>query len=364
MQYSVMEQYWIWLSSVEGIGPRRFYQLLSEYEDARQVWDDVNDPKMEKLIGAKAYKNLKAARNEGAFYVLFEKLERLNIRVITRLSADYPYRLARTVDPPPALYTRGEADLNDERMFAMVGSRRCTRDGEKTAFDFAKELSDNGVTVVSGMALGIDANAHGGALAGSGKTVAVLGSGADVVYPMENWDIYEHILAGRGMIISEYVPGTRPLPGNFPARNRIISGLCDGVLIVEGAEKSGAMITVGCALEQGRDVFAVPGSIYARLSKSPNRLIVEGAHPAISPYDILEHYRWASREDKQEEEPVSVELSEDEQKIVCPLRKQALTATELMEETGFDIKKLNTLLTMLELRGIIFKQVGGEYRAF
>ena len=214
------------------------------------------------------------------------------------------------------------------------------------------------------MALGIDANAHGGALAGEGKTIAVLGCGADVVYPMENWDIYEHIIAGRGMIISEYVPGTRPLPGNFPARNRIISGLCDGVLIVEGAEKSGAMITVSCALEQGRDVFAVPGSIYAHLSKSPNRLIVEGAHPAISPYDILEYYRWASREGRQEERTAGAELSEDERKIVSPLQKQALTATELMEETGFDIKKLNTLLTMLELRGIIFKQVGGEYRAF
>ncbi len=364
MQYSVMEQYWIWLSSVEGIGPRRFYRLLCEYEDARQVWDAYDDPKLGELIGPKAHNNLKLARSEGVFYALFENLERLDIRVITRLSADYPYRLARTVDPPPALYTRGEADLNGERVFSIIGSRRCTRDGEKTAFDFARELSDNGVTVVSGMALGIDANAHSGALAGSGKTVAVLGCGADVVYPMENWDIYEHILAGRGMIISEYVPGTRPLPGNFPARNRIISGLCDGVLIVEGAEKSGAMITVNCALEQGRDVFAVPGSIYARLSKSPNRLIVEGAHPAVSVYDILEHYRWASRGDRQEEPQKGPELSADEEKIVLPLQKQAMTATELIEETGFDIKKLNTLLTMLELRGIIFKQVGGEYRAF
>jgi len=268
-----MEQYWIWLSSVEGIGSKRFYQLISIYEDARTVWDNVGDGEM-KFLGPQALNNLRAARDEKYFYSLFSRMEKLGIRALTRIGEGYPSLLLDIYDPPPTLYALGNCELDGERMFSIVGSRRCTRDGQRAAREIAETLAREGVTVISGMARGIDTAAHEGALIGMGKTIAVLGCGVDVVYPPENERLYRRILDNGGAIISEYLPGMQPVPGNFPARNRIISGMADGVLIVEGVLKSGAMITVNTAADQNRDVFAVPGSIYSSLSTAPNKLIV------------------------------------------------------------------------------------------
>ena len=364
MELSSMEQYWVWLSSVEGIGPKRFYQLISIYEDARTVWDNVSDPDM-KFLGTAALKNLKAAKDEKYFYSLFTQLEKLNVRAVTRLSDDYPTLLNSIYDPPATLYVLGKGKLDDEKMFSIVGSRRCTRDGQRAAREFAETLVREGVTIVSGMAHGIDTAAHEGALIGMGKTIAVLGCGVDVVYPQENDLLYHRILDNGGAVISEYVPGTQPKPGNFPARNRIISGMTDGTLIVEGAERSGAMITVRDALDQNRDVFAVPGSIYSTLSAAPNRLIVEGATPVLSGWDILEHYRWAARPDAKVAAPRNqLQLDPEDDQIVRPLLEQELSFDELANLVDFPIAKLNSHLTMLELRGIIVKVPGGLYRAY
>jgi len=363
MEYSVMEQYWIWLSSIEGIGPRRFYQLLSLYSDAREIWENIRDPKL-KFIGSKAHSALRAARDERYFYQLFAKLETTGVRAVTRVSDDYPGRLTRTVDAPPTLYVKGDADLNAERPFAIVGSRRCTRDGLRAAREFAEKLSREGVTVISGLAAGIDSAAHTGAVNAKAPTIAVLGCGPDIVYPQENLRLYGEILDNGGAIVSEYLPGMPPLAANFPARNRIISGMSRGVLIVEGAKRSGAMITVDFANEQGRDVFAVPGSIYSPLSATPNQLIVDGAVPAISAWEILEYYRWAERPSENAVRHAAAELSADEETLVTPLREQSLTMSELCNMTGFSAQQANSLLTILELRGIIEKQPGGEYRAF
>ena len=368
MDYTAMEQYWIWLSSVEGIGPKRFYQLLSLYEDARSVWDALGGPLTPpdmKFLGASVLEKLRAARDERYFYRLFGRLDQLGVRAVTRLSDAYPPALASIYDPPPTLYVRGEGALDGERMLAVVGSRRCTRDGQRAAREFAQGLAENDVTVVSGMARGIDSCAHRGALDGGGQTIAVLGCGVDIVYPPENDRLMAEILDSGGAVISEYLPGTPPAPGNFPARNRIISGLSEGTLLVEGAKASGAMITVNFALEQGRDVFAVPGSIYSPLSATPNRMILEGAFPALCHWDILEHYRWAQRpgeDPRREAKPV--ELDADEAAIVEPLREQALTFDELSAVTGFPAAKLNSHLTILELRGIIEKVPGGQYRSY
>ena len=363
MEYSVMEQYWIWLNSIEGIGPRRFYQLLSLFSDPREVWENPSDPKLA-VLGQKTWAALKQARSEYYFYRLFALLENAGVRAITRTGDDYPSRLTRTVDCPPTIYVKGTADLNSPRMFAIVGSRRCTRDGERAAMDFAETLSLNDVTVVSGMAMGIDAAAHMGAVKANCPTVAVLGCGADIVYPRENERLYGRILDCGGAIVSEYLPGTPALAGNFPARNRIISGMSKGVMIVEGAKKSGAMITVDRALDQGRDIFAVPGSIYSPMSATPNQLIIDGAVPAVSPWDILEYYKWAERPSDSPRNRALPDLSKDESVVVEPLRSQSLTISELCALTGFDVGKTNSLLTILELRGIIEKQPGGEYRAF
>lgn len=368
MDYTAMDQYWVWLSSVEGVGPKRFYQLLSLYEDARSVWDalgGVLTPPDMQVIGQTALENLRAARDERYFYQLFDRLERGGIRAVTRLSEAYPAALTGIYDPPPTLYVRGDCPLDGERMIAVVGSRRCTRDGQRAAREFAEGLAANGVTVVSGMARGIDSCAHRGALDGGGRTTAVLGCGVDIVYPPENDKLMAEIIDSGGAVISEFVPGTPPTAGNFPARNRIISGMSRGTLLVEGAKASGAMITVNLALEQGRDVFAVPGGIYSPLSSAPNRMILEGAVPVLSAWDILEHYRWAQRPGESEvKKAAPVQLEPDELKLVEPLREQALSFDELAAVTGFSAAKLNSHLTMLELRGIIDKAPGGLYRAY
>ena len=175
----------------------------------------------------------------------------------------------------------------------------------------------------------------------------------------------ERILDSGGAVISEYPPGTPPHAGNFPQRNRIIAGLTRGTLLVEGAKKSGAMITVNDALEQGRDVFAVPGGIYSPQSATPNRMIVDGATPVISPWEVLEYYRWGSRPEANTEDPHrQVQLDPDEASLVEPLREQALSFDELAAATGFSAAKLNSHLTMLELRGIIEKAPGGLYRSY
>ena len=368
MEYTAMEQYWIWLSSVEGIGPKRFYQMLSIFEDARSVWDaleDGGDRSLFKFLGKQALDNLRNARDAGYFYRLFDELERKNIRAVPRIGDSYPAALSAIYDPPPTLYVRGEGPLEDDRMFAVVGSRRATRDGSRAAREISEGLAREDVTVVSGMARGIDTCAHEGALAGRGRTIAVLGCGVDVVYPPENDRLAEQILEEGGLIISEYVPGTRPYPGNFPARNRIISGMTSGTLLVEGAKNSGAMITVNFAMDQNRDVFAVPGSIYSPLSQAPNRLIIDGAVPVVSPWEILEYYHWGKRPEAAPLEPrTQIQLDPDDESLVIPLREQELSFDELANITGFSPSKLNSHLTMLELRGIIIKVPGGMYRAY
>lgn len=358
-----MEQYWIWLSSVDGIGPKRFYRLLSQYGDARGVWDNVGDEGM-RFLGAKALKSLRAARTEEAFFRLFAAMERCGMRAVTRISAGYPEALNAIHDPPATLYVRGEAPLASERMFAIVGSRRATRDGNRAAREFAAALAREDVCVVSGLARGVDTCAHEGALEGGGATIAVLGSGADIIYPPENEELAARILEKGGAIVSEYAPGTRPSQGTFPARNRIISGLCSGMLLVEGSQTSGAMITANLAAEQGRDVFAVPGSIYAPLSAAPNRLIYDGANPALSAWDILEHYRWASRPAQNARPGRAPELDEEERPLYEALLEQEFSFDELSALSKFPASKLNSLLTSLELRGIIVKAPGGIYRAY
>ena len=359
-----MEQYWIWLSSVEGIGPKRFYALLSRYEDARNVWDALGQGEDFSWLGHAVEQNLRAARDERRFFALFAGLERTGVRAVTRLSEAYPGRLTNIFNPPPTLYVRGAGPLEMERAIAVVGSRRCTRDGQRAAREIARGLTREGATVVSGLARGVDTAAHLGAVEADGRTVAVLGCGVDVVYPPENAKLVERILELGGAIVSEYVPGTVPAPGNFPARNRILSGLCAGTLIVEGAEGSGAMITVNLALEQGRDVFAVPGSIFSPASSMPNRLIVEGATPVLSEWEILEYYQWASRPAAAPRKSPDPALGAEERQLVDALVQQEMSFDELAAATKIPSGKLNSYLTMLELQGIIVKAPGGLFRAY
>lgn len=354
------EKYFIWLASVEGMTPARLGTLFEIYEDARALWDSPAEAL--KMLPPKPAEALRAARNQQYLEELLEKVERMPCCLITRLSDEYPEPLKCIYDPPSLLYLRGSTFLAHPHQLAVVGSRRATRDGKRAAREISAGLARHGVCVVSGLARGIDSCAHVGALEGAGRTIAVLGCGVDVVYPPENTELIEKILDNGGSLVSEYPPGTPPYASHFPARNRIISGLCQGVVIVEGAKNSGAMITVDQALDQGREVFAVPGSIYAPLSEGPNQLIFEGAMPVRSHWDILEHYGWAQQPTANKAPTAPEDLSDQENILVELLKIEEKSFDELANLTGIPTPTLSSLLTILELRGIISKLPGRMYR--
>lgn len=364
MHYTAEERYRIWLSSVEGIGTARFYRLIAEYGSAADVWENLRDmePRVVRQITPRAWQNLKASRDERLIDAKIDIMERAGIYAVTSASEHYPAALTEIYDAPPVLYCKGAAPLNYDRRIAIVGSRRATYDGRRAAREIAEHLAQNGVSVVSGMALGVDTEAHRGALNGSAHTVAVLGSGVDVCYPPDNLRLYEQIIDQGGLIISEHPPGTQPLRGHFPLRNRIISGLSRGVLLVEGAKGSGAMITIDYAADQGRDVFAVPGSIFSPMASAPNQLIAEGSTPVLSGDSILQFYGWsespAARTNRTE-----ISLDADEKRIIGELIYEELSFDELIMRTMLPANELNTLLTMLELRQLIVRIEGNRFKA-
>ena len=360
MSYTQEERAWIAISQVNGMTPRRFYHLLSEAGDLAPV---VEEPRAwQEAIEPKVYERLLEACRPDQVQKLFDRLEQLGVRAVARCSAGYPEALEPISDPPPVLFVRGCEDLEPEKALAIVGTRRPTYDGKKSAARFAKELAENGVCVVSGLARGIDTLSHSACLEAGGRTIAVLGNGLAGVYPPENASLAQKIVDLGGSVISELPLDEAPSRWSFPARNRIIAGLSRAVLVVEGDARSGSMITASCALEQGRDVFAIPGSIYNSLAEGTNRLIQNGAYPALSPRDILESLRWGALSPAPNKEITPPELDESEKKIYDLLKNEALSFEELVQAGGFDPDELNASLTLLTLRSIIVRLPGNQYR--
>ena len=289
------------------------------------------------------------------------------VRILTQEDGEYPAVLREIAKPPLALFVRGNLVPDAERI-AMVGSRHASSYGRHAAEEIAMGLAKTGVTVVSGAARGIDTASHKGAIR-TGRTVAVLGCGADVAYPKENARLLDEI-ASSGAVISEYPPGTKPLPAFFPQRNRIISGLCRGTVVVEAAERSGSLITAEFALSEGRDVFAVPGSIYSDTSRGCNRLIQQGAKLVAAVEDILEEYPWAQgmlAREKQTElfgDDMPDGLSEEEQKVYALLSKEeALTVDDIiyrMHGRG-NASNVAFLLLQMELKGFVEEDENHAY---
>lgn len=280
-------KYWIWLSSLVKIIPRKRLALLKYFGDPASLWEaDEHDLRASMLCTPKMISYLRDPDMRNGVDSIAERVSACGANVITYHDPAYPQALKYTEDPPAVLYCRGKL-LPDELCVAIVGSRRATWYGLDMSKRLSSELAKHGVTVVSGMARGVDSKAHCGALEAGGRTIAVLGCGVDIVYPKENRSLMEEICR-KGAVISEFLPGTEPIPFNFPARNRIISGLSQGVVIVEASEKSGSLITADYALEQGRDVFAVPGNINSMNSSGTNRLIREGARIITCAGDILD----------------------------------------------------------------------------
>jgi len=281
-------------------------------------------------------------------------------RVITLKDEEYPKRLKDIYDPPALLYVRGELKKEDELAVAIVGSRKTTPYGRWLTEKVSQELARHGVTIVSGMARGIDSLAHWGAISGAGRTIAVLGCGVDVIYPSENRNLFAKII-DHGAILSEFRMSSPPEGGHFPRRNRIISGVSLGVVVVQASEKSGSLITAGYALEQGREVFAVPGNVGTESSRGTHRLIKEGAKLVESSEDILEEIlpQWTGeREATPKVETQKTDLTEEEKVLYELLGETPLHIDTMIRESRLDPGKVSSLLLNLELKGLVSQWPG------
>lgn len=281
-------EYWIWLSIIEKKNYTITRRLLDIYKTPEEISKlskkeleqlEVEEQMIQEMTNSNYRRIVKA-------YMLYMKEK--NIQILTIKDEDYPYLLKQIYDPPSVIYIMGNKKILSQNGIAIVGSRNCSLYGQKIAKYLSYQLAKKGIHIISGLARGIDTFSHIGTLQARGKTIAVLGSGLDVIYPPENEKLAEKIVESGGCLVSEYIVGTKPLGEHFPARNRIISGLASGVVVVEASEKSGSLITVDFALEQGKNVYAVPGNINSPNSLGTNSLIKQGAKIVTSIEDILE----------------------------------------------------------------------------
>lgn len=351
--------YWYWLYNIEGIGPKTRYKLLELYESPRNIYENVKEEDLEALrIPNRGMEHLIQSRSEEKIMSSYQRVRKKGICIITLADENYPERLRHIYDPPGVLYVRGKLPEERKPCIAIVGARECSNYGKELAIHFAKELAKEGIQIISGLAKGVDYYSHIGALGQLGSTYAVLGCGIDICYPRENFDTYMQIL-NEGGIISEYSLGYRPLQGNFPMRNRIISGLSDGILLIEARKKSGSLITMDYGLDQGKNIYACPGRITDSLSYGTNHIIQMGGKLVMEPEDILEDYEIKRIINNNN---LKSSYSANEQKILDCLSLMPKHIEEILMETGFEIDLVSELLFQLQLKNIV-KQVAGSYYA-
>jgi DNA processing protein len=359
---------WVALSRVAGLGCVGFKKLAEHFGDPTQALSAPAAALVEiQGLDPQAVEGLRhfSAWDEVEKEIL--KAEKAAVKIVPFTDLSYPSRLRTLADPPPLLYVKGEIKREDQQAVAVVGSRSTSDYGRRVARDLCRGLASLGFTVVSGMARGIDGTAHEAALNGGGRTLAVLGSGVDRIYPPEHDRLYQRI-SDNGAVISEFPLGTRPLAFNFPARNRLISGLSMGVVVVEATEKSGSLITAALALEQGREVFAVPGEVGASRSRGAHRLIRQGAKLVESVEDIMEEIapQLVDRGGKAAGPPrrlLPPAFGEEFQKIFGLFQERALQIDEIIESTGYAPSKVSEILLQLELQGYIKPLPGKKYSA-
>lgn len=354
--------YWLAWHIILAGQARRFWEIIDHFGDPVTAWrapDSAFGPASGLPAGCGKEVLDRRRRTDLARVEDFLEDENNIISLLFYTDGDYPDQLKNIFDPPPVLYLLGDRSSLDEVPVALVGARRASPYGLHVAESLARELSAAGVGVVSGMARGIDTAAHRGALKGRGKTVAVLGCGVNVVYPRENAGLMKEI-AAAGAVVSEFPPGSQPEPWHFPVRNRVISGLSRIVVVVEAAEKSGALITANVALEQGRDVMAVPGHITARLSRGPNLLIKQGAAPVLSAVDIMDELGMGVLFPPQPEEPAGgLKLTEDETLLYNEISLEPVSIEALVQNCGLPANRVMTALMYLEMKGLV-KQIPGR----
>ena len=349
-------RYWVGWNLVKGIGAVRFRALLAAFGDAQSAWEASPEALREAGLGEKLTANVVKLRAQVSVDKVWEKLQAGSIQVLTWDDEAYPRRLKEIDQPPPVLYLRGNLLPEDEWAVAIVGTRRVTAYGRQVAEELASVLARNGVTVISGLARGIDSIAHQAALNAGGRTIAVMGTGVEQIYPPENRRLAEQMLQ-QGALVSDYPLGTPPDGINFPPRNRIISGLALAVVVVEAGLTSGALITASFAAEQGREVFAVPGNITAPQSQGTNRLILDGATPLLSPQQVLEALNLTMVTEHRAARQV-LPTDPIEKQLYQALGSEPLHVDEIRLRANMPIEQVSATLALMELKGMV-RQVGG-----
>lgn len=361
----MQKEYWLGFSLIKGLGLVSIKKLADYFDSLQEAWEaGYRKLKYVKGLNIKPGLLIKKRKKINISEVQ-EKLAAENINYLCYGEQDYPDKLKNIKNPPPVIYKKGVCDFSRPAV-ALVGSRRCTAYGREVAEKLSYKLDQHNITVVSGMARGIDSCSHRGALKGEGNTAAVLGSGLDVVYPPENEKLYSEI-ADRGAVISEFPLGTKPRSENFPSRNRIISGLAEGTVVIEAAEQSGSLITAELAHSQGRTVFAVPGNINRPTSRGCNTLLTEYALPVTRLEDILDNIFQEKKidsrsETKKDKQKKYIQLNKQEEKVLHTLQdKGELHVSEIAESCSIKIEKLNSLLLELEIKGLVSSRPGKKY---
>lgn len=349
-------RYWVGFSNVRGIGPLRLRALLDAYGSIERAWHASAEQLRHAGLDSRSISNLLKARSELNLERELKRIEAVGAHVLTWECPEYPRLLLETHAPPPVLYVKGELKNEDAWAVAVVGTRRASTYGREVTRRLAGALARNGITVVSGMARGIDSVAHQAALESGGRTIAVFGCGIDHIYPSEHRKLASQI-AAHGALVSDYPLGTRPEARNFPPRNRIISGLSLGVLVTNAGKSSGALITADFAAEQGRDVFAVPGSILTQGSIGPNRLIQDGAKLVTKVEDLLEELNLTMVAEQTEARQVLPE-DETEAALLQHLSAEPTHVDDLQQQSELPISQVTSTLAMMELKGMV-RQVGG-----
>ncbi|HML20786.1 MAG TPA: DNA-processing protein DprA [Aggregatilinea sp.] len=354
-------KYWLGFNVIKGIGPVRLRALQSYFGDLEPAWTASERDLLAAGLDRRTISSFLQARNSIQLDQLSDDLDRIGAAALTLDDADYPALLRELPDAPPVLYIKGIVLDMDRWAVAFVGTRRATVYGRDVTRELIEPLVHAGITIVSGLALGIDAAAHKAALDAGGRTLAVLGCGIDMVYPPEHRHLAAEIVQ-NGALVTEFPPGTQPEGKNFPVRNRTISGLSLGVVVVEAPESSGALLTADIAAEQGRDVFAVPGNITARTSRGTNRLIQSGAKLVNCAEDIMDELNLTRS---------AVEVSttvreiapadETEQALLAYLDSEPVHIDDLCQRTGLPITRVSSALALMELKGMVSRQEGMSY---
>jgi DNA processing protein len=350
---------WVGLSQIPGLGGESYRKLLRAFGEPKLIYA-ASSASLSDIVGKTVVAGIRRGVDPDALALLSAWIDNEHNHVVTLADAEYPQALLQIPDPPPLLYVKGRLDLLNQPAMAVVGSRNATPQGKTNAESFSRNLSDHGLCIVSGMALGIDAAAHRGGLDGASSSIAVVGTGLDIVYPSRNHAL-AHELAQHGTLISEFPLGMAAMAHNFPRRNRIICGLSMGCLVIEAAIRSGSLITARLAVEQGREVFAIPGSIHSPVSKGCHALIKQGAKLVECAKDIIDELNWPSAQN-----PVAmskeVPLDDDRHPLLNALGFDPAGIDTLTVRSGLTSDTVCAMLLELELEGRIACLPGGLYQ--